>query len=181
MIHNLISSIGRYTYGFEHISVASWDDNQTIKIGAFCSIANNIKIYLGGNHRPDWVTTYPFGHLYQHIFNNIEGAPSSSNGDVIIGNDVWIGANATIMSGVIIGDGAVIANNAHVVKNVDPYTIVGGNPAKPIRKRFDDETIEKLLKLKWWDFEDSEINKITSILCSDNLNQLFELYKHKLE
>ena len=147
----------------------------------FSGFATNIQIFIGGNHRHDWITTYPFGHIHQDIYENFngEGHPAS-NGDVIIGNDVWIGANVTIMSGVIIGDGAVIANNSHVVKNVEPYTIVGGNPAKPIRKRFDDETITKLLKLKWWDFEDNEINKILPILCSSNLNELFELYKDKL-
>ena len=177
----LISSIGKKTYGSENIKIYQWGEGKTIKIGSFCSIATNIQIFIGGNHRHDWITTYPFGHIHQDIYGNFngEGHPAS-NGDVIIGNDVWIGANATIMSGVIIGDGAVIANNSHVVKNVEPYTIVGGNPAKPIRKRFDDETITKLLKLKWWDFEDNEINKILPILCSSNLNELFELYKDKL-
>ena len=177
----LISSIGKKTYGSENIKIYEWGEGKTIKIGSFCSIATNIQIFIGGNHRHDWITTYPFGHIHQDIYENFngEGHPAS-NGDVIIGNDVWIGANVTIMSGVIIGDGAVIANNSHVVKNVEPYTIVGGNPAKPIRKRFDDETITKLLKLKWWDFEDNEINKILPILCSSNLNELFELYKDKL-
>jgi acetyltransferase-like isoleucine patch superfamily enzyme len=168
-----IYSVGRKTYGSENIKIYEWGEGKTIKIGSFCSIATNIQIFIGGNHRPDWITTFPFPHSFS------VGHPSS-NGDVIIGNDVWIGANATIMSGVIIGDGAVIANNSHVVKNVEPYTIVGGNPAKPIRKRFDDETIQKLLKLKWWDFNDDEINRITPILCSSNINELFELYKDKL-
>ena len=167
-----ISSVGKYTYGVENIKTYEWGEGKTIKIGSFCSIAENIQIFIGGNHRPDWITTYPFKYSYG------VGHPSS-NGDVIIGNDVWIGANSTIMSGVTIGDGVVIANNSHVVKNVEPYTIIGGNPAKPIRKRFDDETIEKLLKLKWWDFDIDEINSITPILCSDNLDQLFELYKDK--
>ena len=177
-----ISSVGKYTYGVENIKVYDWGDGKTINIGSFCSIAANIQILLGGNHRPDWVTTYPFGHINTNIFNNFNGAGHpSSNGDVIIGNDVWIGSNTTIMSGITIGDGAVIANNSHVVKNVDPYTIVGGNPAKVIRKRFDDETIEKLLKLKWWDFDIDEINRLSPILCSNNLNQLFELYKDKLQ
>lgn len=169
-----ISSIGKGGYGSENIRIYEWGEGKTIKIGSFCSIATNIQIFLGGNHRSDWITTTPFPISY-----NI-GHPSS-NGDVIIGNDVWIGANATIMSGVTIGDGAVIANNSHVVKNVDPYTIVGGNPAKLIRKRFDDETIEKLLKLKWWDFDIDEINRLSPILCSNNLDQLFELYKDKLK
>ncbi len=95
-----------------------------------------------------------------------------SNGDVIIGNDVWIGDNVTIVSGVKIGDGVVIANNSHVVKDVEPYSLIGGNPAKLIKYRFDDKTIKFLLDLKWWDMEDSEIDKIIPILCSSNINEL---------
>jgi acetyltransferase-like isoleucine patch superfamily enzyme len=107
---------------------------------------------LGGNHNSDWVTTYPFGHIHQNIFNtfNGEGHPATK-GDVIIGNDVWIAANVTIMSGVTIGNGAVIANNSHVVKNVDPYSLVGGNPAKLIKYRLTPEQIKKLLEIKWWE------------------------------
>lgn len=176
-----ISSIGKYTYGHEYIRTYSWGEGKTVHIGAFSSIATNIQIFLGGNHRTDWITMWPFGGLRLDVFTTCSDEEHpTSNGDVIIGNDVWIGANATIMSGITIGDGAVVANNSHVVKNVEPYTIVGGNPAKFIRKRFDDETIEKLLKLKWWEFEDSEINRIAPILCSNDINQLFELYKDRL-
>jgi virginiamycin A acetyltransferase len=103
----------------------------------------------------------------------------STKGDVIIGNDVWIGANVTIMSGVTIGDGAVIANNSHVVKNVEPYSLVGGNPAKLIKYRFTPEQIEKLLKIKWWYWDDKKINKFTPLLCNDNIdkfiNSAFEM------
>lgn len=87
----------------------------------FCSIASNVNIYLGGNHRPDWVTTYPSGHIHKNIFNRI-GHPCTKR-DVIICNDTWIGANVTIMSGVNIGDDVVIANNSHVVKNVESYSL----------------------------------------------------------
>lgn len=169
--------VGKYTYGTQHLNVTSWGEGTELKIGSFCSIGANIKIFLGGNHRTDWVTTYPFGHVNNNKFNKFDGnGHPKSNGDVIIGNDVWIGTNATIMSGVEIGDGAVIANNSHVVKNVEPYSIVGGNPAKLIKKRFNEETINKLLKLKWWDKEDNEINDISSLLCSTNLDELFKIY-----
>lgn len=169
--------VGKHTYGTQHLSISSWGEGSKLKIGSFCSIGANIKIILGGNHRIDWVTTYPFGHVNNNKFNKFNGfGHPKSNGDIIIGNDVWIGTNATIMSGVIIGDGAVIANNSHVVKNVDPYCVVGGNPAKLIKKRFDDNTIDKLLELKWWDMEDEEINNITPLLCSPNLNELFKLF-----
>jgi acetyltransferase-like isoleucine patch superfamily enzyme len=171
---------GKYTYGREHIKLHSWGERATFNVGAFCSIASNCNIYLGGNHKTDWVTTYPFGHINQKIFNKFDGVGHpSTKGDVIIGNDVWVGANVTIMSGVTIGDGAVIANNSHVVKNVEPYSLVGGNPAKLIKYRFTPEQIEKLLKIKWWYWDDKKINKFTPLLCNDNIdkfiNSAFEM------
>lgn len=126
---------GKYSYG--NPKIFSFGSNTKLKIGNFCSIENGCKVYIGGNHRTDWVTTYPFGHINQNIFNNFNGdGHPSTKGDVIIENDVWIGENVTIMSGVTIGNGAVIANNSHVVKNVEPYSIVGGNPAKMIKNNF---------------------------------------------
>ena len=142
-------SIGKYTYG-QRPNIHWINENATLIIGNFCSLASNLNIYLGGNHRTDWITTYPFGHIHQNKFNMFDGyGHPGTKGNVIIGNDVWIGSNVTIMSGVTIGDGAVIANNSHVVKNVEPYTLVGGNPAKLIKYRFSKEQIEKLLKIKW--------------------------------
>ena len=161
-------SYGKYTYGKANIH--SWG-NDTLTVGNFCSIAENLNVFLGGNHRMDWVTTYPFGHINQHIFNKFDGrGHPSSKGNVVIGNDVWIGANVTIMSGITIGDGAVIANSSHVIKNVEPYSLVGGNPAKLIRYRFTKEQIDKLLKIKWWDWEDEKINKYAPLLCSTNID-----------
>lgn len=171
----MIKSIGRHTYGENNIHTLSWGEGYGVHIGSFCSFASNITIYLGGNHRVDWVTTYPFGHRLRNVFNNFNGVGHpKSNGDVIIGNDVWVGSNATIMSGVKIGDGAVIANNSHVVKDVEPYSIYGGNPAKLIKYRFDIELIYKLMELKWWNWSDSEINAKLPILCSSNINDLFK-------
>ena len=126
-------SFGKYTYGNPTIKWAN--QNAKLSVGNFCSIAGNVTIYLGGNHRTDWVTTYPFGHIHQKKFNKFNGnGHPATKGDVIIGNDVWIGDNVTIMSGVTVGDGVVIANNSHVVKNVEPYSLIGGNPAKFVRK-----------------------------------------------
>lgn len=163
-------SFGKYTYG--QPNVVWQNNNATLTIGNFCSIATNVTIYLGGNHRTDWVTTYPFGHIHQNIFNhfNGEGHPSTK-GNVVIGNDVWIGSNVTIMSGVTIGDGAVIANNSHVVKHVESYSTVGGNPAKLIKYRFTPQQIEKLLEIKWWYWDDEKINKMTPLLCHHNIDQ----------
>ena len=130
-------------------------------------------IYLGGNHRVDWITTYPFGHIHNNIFNSFNGAGHpSTKGDVIIGNDVWIAANVTIMSGIKIGDGAVIANNSHVVKDVEPYSLVGGNPARHIKYRFPSEDIIKLLEVKWWDWDEDKINNSLPLLCSSNIKDL---------
>ena len=162
-------SIGKYTYGSFTTRRGSASN---LIIGNFCSIAENVTVFLGENHRTDWVTTYPFGHVHTDIFNSYNGAGHpSTKGDVIIGNDVWICANVTIMSGVTIGDGAVIANNSHGVKNVEPYTIVGGNPAKFIKYRFTQEQISKLLEIKWWEWDDEKINRFTHLLCNENIDE----------
>ena len=167
-------TFGKYTYGKPNIHWSN--DNKTkLSVGNFCSIAGNVNIYLGGNHRTDWVTTYPFGHIHKDKFNtfNGNGHPTSS-GDVIIGNDVWIGTNVTIMSGVTIGDGAVIANNSHVVKNVEPYCLVGGNPAKFIKHRFTPEQIDQLLRIQWWYWDDHKINKFACLLCNNNIDEFIK-------
>jgi acetyltransferase-like isoleucine patch superfamily enzyme len=166
-------SFGKYTYG--NPTILWKNENAKLVVGNFCSIAHGVTIYLGGNHRPDWVTTYPFGHIHQYKFDNFngEGHPGTK-GDVIIGNDVWIANNVTIMSGVTIGDGAIIANNSHVVKDVEPYSLVGGNPAKLIKHRFTPEQIEKLLEIKWWDWSDDKINKYTPLLCNHNIDEFIK-------
>jgi acetyltransferase-like isoleucine patch superfamily enzyme len=158
-------SVGRFTYGFENIKIRQWNEGAALKIGAFCSLADNITIFLGGNHRVDWITTFPFGHIYQEELggSNILGHPSTK-GDILIGNDVWVGSGVTIMSGLIIGDGAVLSANACIVKDVPPYHIVGGNPAKSIKQRFDDDIIDLLLQLKWWTLPIEDIKNICQIL-----------------
>ena len=161
-------TIGRFTYG--EPLVLEWGEGKTLKIGSFCSISANVTILLGGNHRGDWITTFPFNVIFEE-FRYIEGHPSS-NGDVIIGNDVWIGLNALILSGVTIGDGAIIAANSVVTKDVEPYVIVGGNPAKKIKNRFDDKTIEDLLRIRWWDWDLEKIKNTIPLMLSTNI-QLF--------
>ena len=167
--------IGDFTYGKP--KVHHWGESATLQIGKFCSIAINVNIFLGGNHRTDWVTTYPFSVLtkYFPMANGIVGHPATK-GNVVIGNDVWIGNGATIMSGVTVGDGAVIGAMAVVAKDVKPYEIVIGNPARPIKKRFSDEIIEKLLILQWWNLSIEDIEKIMPLLCSD-AELFFENYK----
>jgi len=171
---------GKYTYFADTPNILWQNDDAKLIIGNFCSIAKNLKIYLGGNHRTDWVTTYPFGHTYQNIFNSYDGhGLPSTKGDVIIGNDVWIGDNVTIMSGVTIGDGVVIANNSHVVKNIEPYSLVGGNPAKLIKYRFSQEQISKLLEIKWWHWDDDKINQFAHVLCNNNIDEFIKLALEK--
>lgn len=162
--------IGAFSYGSPEVR---WQDCANLKIGKFCSIASNVKIYLGGNHNINWASTYPFGHTIHELFHNhnIQNHPTTK-GDVIIGNDVWIADNVTIMSGVTIGDGAVIANNSHVIKDVSAYSITGGNPGKHIRFRFSLSQIDKLLKLKWWDLNPDKINELVPLLCSPNIDEL---------
>ena len=166
-------SVGKHTYG---APIVHWEnENAKVVVGNFCSIAGNVNVYLGGNHRPDRVTTYPFGHRDKDTFTMFSGqGHPATNGDVLIGNDVWIGGNVTIMSGVTIGDGAVLANNSHVVKNVEPYSLVGGNPAKLIKYRFTQEQIKALLEIKWWYWEDDKINKFTPLLCNNNIDDFIK-------
>jgi acetyltransferase-like isoleucine patch superfamily enzyme len=182
--------IGKHSYGISDNNVV-WDSeawgykvekNQPrLIVGNYCSIGANSKFFLGGNHRHDWVTTYPFHVKFVHnnTFDNIEdeidGYPLS-NGDIIVGNDVWFGENVTVMSGIKIGDGAVIGTNSTVVKDVDPYSIVGGHPAKHIKYRFDEETIIKLLNIKWWDMEESKLNLLLPYMCTNDINTFFENY-----
>jgi acetyltransferase-like isoleucine patch superfamily enzyme len=162
----------RYTYGTEHIQIKDWGEGTKLTIGSFCSISDRLVVFLGGNHRYDWVTTFPFGTVHTDVFPHPKCKTNFSNGDVIIGNDVWIGSNCSIMSGVTIGDGAIIAANCNVTKSVEPYTIVGGNPAKIIRKRFNDLQIEKLLKLAWWNLPDQTIRILVPYLLSPNVDDL---------
>lgn len=131
-----------------------------LKIGKFCSIAYGTKfLFNSANHALDSLSTYPFPLFFEEWNLEKEKVTDAwdNRGDIVIGNDVWIGYEAVILSGVTIGDGAIIGTRAVVTKDVPPYTIVGGVPAKPIRKRFDEKVIEELLKIKWWDWTEEKI------------------------
>jgi len=137
-------------------------------IGKYCSIGLGAVFIMAGNqgHRMDWVSTFPF-YYQANIFKDAQNSYEKA-GNTDIGNDVWIGSEAMIMSGVTIGSGSVISARAVVSKNVPPYAIVAGNPAKIIKYRFSKEKIESLLKLKWWDWSEGKIKANMDFLCSNN-------------
>ena len=144
-------------------------------IGKFCSVACGAKfLFTSGNHAMRSLSTYTFPLFFEEWGLDAKNIRSAwdNKGDIVIGNDVWIGYEAVIMSGVRIGDGAIIGTRAVVTKDVEPYTIVGGVPAKPIRKRFDGETIKALEALRWWDWEFDEIQKKLPAIQSGDLAQL---------
>ena len=158
-----------------------WNDDKLI-IGKFCQIASSVEFIMNGaNHQMNSVSTFPF-----YTLEGWEQTPPTQNdlpikGDTIIDNDVWIGQNATILPGVHIGDGAIIGANSVIGSNVAPYTIVAGNPAKVIRKRFDDELIELMEKYKWWDNSIDEINKLIPILTCSDLDKVKSEIKKQLD
>lgn len=166
------SEIGEHTYGDPKI--LEWGEGADLKIGKFCSIAKGVTLILGGEHRTDWVTTHPFsGEVFHSVWpeaKEIKGHPKSKGG-VEIGNDVWIGFGATILSGVRIGNGAVIGAKSLVTKNVGAYEIVGGNPAKLIKKRFSSNQIKLLEEIAWWNWPREKIVKFLPLLLSNNINK----------
>ena len=159
-------TVGRFTYGFQNVLIKGYDARKSVTVGSFCSLATSITIIMGGNHRIDWATTFPFGCIFENELTR-ERAPGvcTTKGDVWIGSDVWIGHGVTIMSGVTVGHGAVLAAGTLVTKDVPPYHVVGGNPARKIKARFPDEMIDTLLDLRWWDLPLADIRDISMILC----------------
>lgn len=153
--------VGDFTYYDDFDDVANFEKNvkyhfdftgDKLIIGKFCMIASGVTFIMNGaNHLTESISTYPFAIFGEDWKDSMEGKAYPTKGDTQIGNDVWIGYNATIMAGVTIGDGAIIATDSTVVKDVPPYTVVGGNPAKEIKKRFTEDEIKRLLDLKWWD------------------------------
>ncbi|WP_167615893.1 CatB-related O-acetyltransferase [Maribellus sediminis] len=177
--------VGDYTYYDDFDDVHNFEKNvkyhfdfvgDKLIIGKFCMIASGATFIMnGGNHLTDAISSYPFSIFGGDWSNAMDGKSFPYKGDTIIGNDVWIGHNAVIMPGVKIGDGAIVATNSTVTKDVEPYSIVGGNPARTIRKRFSDEQIEILLNLKWWNWELEKITRSVQILTGNDVNALQKL------
>jgi len=164
--------IGRYSYGNPKLFL--WNESDRIKIGSFCSIADEVAVFGGGEHRSDWLTTYPLRIAFDLEGGGTDGHPQSK-GVTRIGNDVWIGYRSTVLSGVAIGDGAIIGAGAVVTKDIEPYAVVAGNPAKVIRKRFPADVVDQLLRIEWWDWPLEEILAHVDILCSPRHEDLVRL------
>lgn len=150
-------------------------NHNRLLMGKFCSIACGAKfIFTSANHSLKSLSTYPFPIFFEEWGLDVSDITDAwdNKGDIIVGNDVWIGYEAVILSGVTIGDGAIVGSRAVVTKDIPPYTIVGGVPAKPIRKRFDDVTIARLLELKWWDWSEERIKANLKIIQSGRIDEL---------
>lgn len=178
--------VGDYTYYDDPDDVHNFERNvlylfdfmkDKLVIGKFCQIATGVRFIMNGsNHAMGGISTYPF-QVFGGEWAEKDPMKVTSKGDTIIGNDVWIGNSATIMQGIKIGDGAIIGTNSLVTKNVAPYTIVGGNPAKEIRQRFDDDIIQFLLQLQWWNWPVSKITEHLNLIINGDIDGLRKVYK----
>jgi len=174
---NFEDSVVRYLYGDEY-SLKAWEPLWHIDqlyIGSHVCIAAEVVILMGGNntHRTDWFSLYPYIDTIQEAYQ--------AKGDTIIGDGAWLGMRAMIMPGINIGEGAIIASGAVVIKDVEPYTIVAGNPAKPIKHRFSEEVIKKLLDLKIYDWPEEKFNKLLNHLCNNDINALTKAHNEYLK
>ncbi|GBU18710.1 MULTISPECIES: CatB-related O-acetyltransferase [Methylobacterium] len=166
-------SIGAYSYGRPKVRFP--DSGRRLTIGRYCSIADKVEILLGGDHRLDWVSTYPFAAM-RGLWPEAE-APAdyhASRGDVAIGHDVWLGSGCMILSGVTVGHGAVVAARAVVTRDVPPYAVVAGNPARIVRHRFEPAQVERLLACAWWDLPHAEVARLVPLLQSGQVEALAE-------
>lgn len=157
--------IGSYGIPIVH----DWGD-ANLSIGAYTSIADDVHIFLGGQHRSDWVSSYPFPEFIEQAREI--GGFRTTRGSVIIGNDVWLASGCTILSGVSVGDGAVVAARAVVARDVPPYAIVAGNPARIVRWRFSEDVRHDLLATQWWTWPEEEVRKIVRLLCTEDTSLL---------
>ena len=174
--------IGDYTYYDDFENVANFEKNvkyhfdfigDKLIIGTFCMIASDVKFIMNGaNHLTKSISSYPFAIFGNDWKDAMKGKQYPNKGNTEIGNDVWIGYNSTIMPGIKIGDGAIIASNSTVTRNVEPYSIVGGNPAQEIKKRFTPEQIEKLLEIQWWNWDIEKITRNIQYLTDNEIEKL---------
>lgn len=160
-------NIGRFTYGGATFKL--WSASERVEVGAFCSFAEQVLIFGGGEHRVDWVSTHPLRIAFNSPGAGEDGHPHSK-GTTRIGNDVWIGHGAMVLSGVTVGDGACIGAGAVVSKDVPAYSIVAGNPGRVIRQRFGEDQIQQLLRICWWNWPVERIKRYEALLCSPDID-----------
>ncbi|TXM68926.1 CatB-related O-acetyltransferase [Methylobacterium sp. WL120] len=166
-------SIGAYSYGRPKVRFA--ESGRRLTIGRYCSIADKVEILLGGDHRLDWASTYPFAAM-RGLWPEAD-APAdyhASRGDVSIGHDVWLGSGCMILSGVTVGHGAVVAARAVVAHDVPPYAVVAGNPARVVRTRFDEAMVADLVACAWWDLPHATVARLVPLLQSGRIPELVE-------
>ena len=164
--------VGKHTYGLPMIDAYKGSEHRVF-IGSYCSIAKNVVMVTGGIHPLDWVSTYPFRAQW-NLSGAFEDGMPTSNGDIVIGSDVWIGTDVMIMSGVTIGHGAVIAARSVVTRDIPPYSLAGGVPAKVIRTRFDADTIARLLEIKWWEWDEGRVRSSIPLLSGADIRQFID-------
>lgn len=165
-------SFGRGTYG--DVLVHDWREGAKLCVGNYTSFAPGVQILLGGEHRSDWVSTFPFSVFWQSA-GRFVGHPRT-RGNVTIGNDVWIGTEALVLSGVAIGDGAVVGARAVVTKDVAPYSIVAGNPARLIRSRFAPHQTAALLEIQWWRWSEEQIERAMDDILNEDVDGFISKY-----
>lgn len=158
--------VGAHTYADGGLRVVGGGPTGKLKIGAYCSIANGVTIFIGGEHQTRYVTTYPLSMAFPELAGR--HGQVRTKGDVTIGNDVWIGDGAVVMSGVTIGDGAVVAARAVVTKDVPPYAIVAGVPARPVRLRFAEDVARRIAATRWWDWPIERVREAAPLMLSDD-------------
>jgi acetyltransferase-like isoleucine patch superfamily enzyme len=162
--------MGHHTIGFPKVHTFVGDPSRVF-VGSFCSLAEGTEFIPGGLHRVDWISTFPLRWIFR-LPGALEDGHPATKGDITVGNDVWLGIGVTVLSGVTIGDGAVVGSRAVVASDVRPYAVVVGNPAREIARRFDDEQVDALLRIRWWDWPLEVILNNVSIICSSDVDAL---------
>lgn len=171
--------VGKYTYGATGITIDHYQGSESkVTIGSYCSIAKNVRIITGGIHPPDWVALFPFRIVWDLPGAFTDGTPDTK-GPVTIENDVWIGTDVTILSGVTISNGAIVLAGSLITKDIPPYCMAGGVPAKVIKKRFTEDQIEQLLKIKWWLWPEEKIKDAIPLLSANTINEFINKYADK--
>lgn len=177
-VHQLVDRgllvVGRHTYGTPNVHSYQGSERK-VTVGAFCSISPGVTIITGGVHPANWVSLYPFRINWKMEGALADGMPAS-RGDVKIGCDVWLGTEAMILSGVTIGHGSIVAARSVVTRDVPPYAIVAGCPAKIIRYRFPPDIVDRLLRIAWWDWDDARIREAVPLLSSGDAEQFVKQY-----